>query len=95
MDKDPRIGKCELNAPVTRDDFVQTLARLGMDICEKVESGDASCDEMQLLVALAAGYAEQLARKLRSIEQDGIAECDVYEAIELARTLLPLLEAIY
>lgn len=44
---------------------------------------------------LAAGYAEQLARKLRSIEQDGIAECDVYEAIELARTLLPLLEAIY
>jgi hypothetical protein len=46
-------------------------------------------------LALAAGYAEQLARKLRSIEQDGIAECDVYEAIELARTVLPLLEAIY
>lgn len=46
-------------------------------------------------LALAAGYASQLARKLRSIEQDGIAECDVCEAIELARTLLPLLEAIY
>lgn len=46
-------------------------------------------------LALAAGYASQLARKLRSIEQDGIAECDVYEAIELTRTLLPLLEAIY
>lgn len=46
-------------------------------------------------LALAVGYARQLARKLRSIEQDGIAECDVCEAIELARTLLPLLEAIY
>lgn len=53
MDKDPCVGKCEPNAPVTRDDFVQALARLGMGICEKAESGDASCDEMQLLVALA------------------------------------------
>ena len=46
-------------------------------------------------LALAAGYANQLACKLRGIEVDGIAECGVYEAIELARTLLPLLEAIY
>lgn len=53
MDKDPCVGKCELNAPVTKDDFVQALAGLGMSICEKVESGNASCDEMQILVALA------------------------------------------
>lgn len=53
MDKDPCVGKCEPSAPVTRDDFVQALAGLGMSICEEVESGRASCDEMQLLVALA------------------------------------------
>lgn len=53
MDKDPCVGKCEPSAPVTRDDFVQALARLGMGICEKVGSGNASRDEMQLLVALA------------------------------------------
>lgn len=59
MDKDPCVGKCEPNALVTRDDFVQArdfvqaLAGLGMSICEKAESGDASCDEMQFLVALA------------------------------------------
>ena len=46
-------------------------------------------------LALAAGYASQLARKLRDIEECGVSECDVYEAIELARTVLPLLEAIY
>ena len=53
MDKDPRVGKCEPNAPVTRDDFVQALARLGMSICEKVAGGAASYDEMRLLVELA------------------------------------------
>lgn len=53
MDKDPHVGKRELNAPVTKDDFVQALARLGMSICERVAGGAASCDEMQLLVALA------------------------------------------
>lgn len=53
MDKDPCVGKCEKNAPVTKDDFVQALAGLGMGICEKVESDRASRDEMQLLVALA------------------------------------------
>lgn len=53
MDKDLHVGKCEQNAPVTKDDFVQALAGLGMSICEKVESGRASCDEMNLLVELA------------------------------------------
>lgn len=53
MDKDPCVGKCEPNAPVTRDDFVQALARLGMGICEKAAGGNASRDEMQLLVVLA------------------------------------------
>ena len=38
---------------MTKDDFVQALAGLGMGICEKVESDRASRDEMQLLVALA------------------------------------------
>lgn len=46
-------------------------------------------------LALAVGYTQQLACKLHAIQEEGIAEADVYEAIELARTVLPLLEAIY
>ena len=53
MDEDPRIGKCEPEAPVTRDDLVQALARLGMSICERAVGGSASYDELRLLVELA------------------------------------------
>lgn len=46
-------------------------------------------------LALALAYTQQLACKLRAIQEEGIAEADVCEAMELERPIGTLLEAIY
>lgn len=52
MKEDPRIEAYEVVAPVTREDFVQALARCGMKALDKVERGVANSDEFGLVYDL-------------------------------------------
>lgn len=49
MKEDPRIEAHEVVTPVTREDFVQALARCGMTALGKVERGEATSDEFGLV----------------------------------------------
>lgn len=52
MKEDPRSEAYEVVAPVTREDFVQALARCGMKALDKVERGEANSDEFGLVCDL-------------------------------------------